>query len=78
MLPGLKVGDFILVNKYEYGLKINRVSKPLIEFNDPDYGEVVVFVPPHKPVPYIKRLIGKPGDSIKSVSYTHLTLPTKA
>ena len=68
MLPGLKVGDFILVNKYEYGLKINRVSKPLIEFNDPDYGEVVVFVPPHKPVPYIKRLIGKPGDSIKYIN----------
>ena len=68
MLPGLKVGDFILVNKYEYGLKINRVGKPLIEFNDPDYGEVVVFVPPHKPVPYIKRLIGKPGDSIKYIN----------
>lgn len=68
MLPGLKVGDFILVNKYEYGLKIDRLSKPIIERNDPDYGEVVVFVPPHKPVPYIKRLIGKPGDSIRYIN----------
>jgi signal peptidase I len=68
MLPGLKIGDFILVNKYDYGLKIDRLSKPIVEFNNPDYGDVVVFVPPHNPVPYIKRLIGKPGDSIKYIN----------
>ena len=68
MLPGLKIGDFILVNKFDYGLKVDRLSKPIVEFNDPDYGDVVVFVPPHKPVPYIKRLIGKPGDSIKYIN----------
>ena len=65
MIPGLKVGDFILVNKHSYGLKINRIGKPFFLASDPDYGDVVVFIPPHKNVPYIKRLIGKPGDIVR-------------
>ena len=64
MIPGLKVGDFILVNKHSYGLKINRVGNAFALSEDPDYGDVVVFIPPHVNVPYIKRLIGKPGDTI--------------
>ena len=64
MIPGLKVGDFILVNKHSYGLKINRVGNAFALSKDPDYGDVVVFIPPHVNVPYIKRLIGKPGDRI--------------
>jgi len=64
MIPGLKVGDFILVNKHSYGLKINRIGNSFALSKDPDYGDVVVFIPPHVNVPYIKRLIGKPGDTI--------------
>ena len=64
MIPGLQVGDFILVNKHSYGLKINRIGKPFAMASDPEYGDVVVFIPPHVNVPYIKRLIGKPGDTI--------------
>ena len=64
MIPGLKVGDFILVNKHSYGLKINRIGDTFALTADPDYGDVVVFIPPHVNVPYIKRLIGKPGDTI--------------
>jgi signal peptidase I len=64
MIPGLNVGDFILVNKHSYGLKINRIGDTFALTADPDYGEVVVFIPPHVNVPYIKRLIGKPGDVI--------------
>ncbi len=64
MIPGLKVGDFILVNKHSYGLKINRIGNTFALTADPDYGDVVVFIPPHINVPYIKRLIGKPGDTI--------------
>ncbi len=64
MIPGLKVGDFILVNKHSYGLKINRIGATFALTSDPDYGDVVVFIPPHINVPYIKRLIGKPGDTI--------------
>jgi signal peptidase I len=64
MIPGLKVGDFILVNKHSYGLKVNRIGGTLALSADPEYGDVVVFIPPHVNVPYIKRLIGKPGDTI--------------
>lgn len=64
MIPGLKVGDFILVNKHSYGLKVNRIGDTFALSADPEYGDVVVFIPPHVNVPYIKRLIGKPGDTI--------------
>ena len=64
MIPGLKVGDFILVNKHSYGLKVNRIGGTFGLSADPEYGDVVVFIPPHVNVPYIKRLIGKPGDTI--------------
>lgn len=59
MIPGLQVGDFILVNKHSYGLKINRIGEPFALASDPEYGDVVVFIPPHVNVPFIKRLIGK-------------------
>ena len=65
MIPGLQVGDFILVNKHSYGLKVNRIGKPFALASDPEYGDVVVFIPPHVNVPYIKRLIGKSGDTIR-------------
>ena len=68
MIPGLQVGDFILVNKHSYGLKINRIGKPFTMASDPEYGDVVVFIPPHVNVPYIKRLIGKPGDTIRYIN----------
>ena len=68
MIPGLEVGDFILVNKHSYGLKINRIGEPFALASDPEYGDVVVFIPPHINVPYIKRLIGKPGDTIRYVN----------
>ena len=69
MIPGLNVGDFILVNKHSYGLKINRIGDTFALTADPDYGEVVVFIPPHVNVPYIKRLIGKPGDKIQYINF---------
>ena len=68
MMPGLKVGDFLLVDKNSYGYKINRIAAPAIAKNDPDYGDVVVFVPQHNPVPYVKRLIGKPGDKVRLIN----------
>ena len=68
MEPQLKKGDFLLVNKYAYGLKINRVGIPNLLKADPQYGDAVVIIPPHNPVPYIKRLIGKPGDVVKIIN----------
>ena len=68
MIPGLKVGDFLLVDKNSYGYKINRIGNPLSSQSDPQYGDVVVFVPQHNPVPYVKRLIGMPGDKIRIIN----------
>ena len=68
MIPGLKVGDFILVNKHSYGLKLERTGKAFAMAKDPELGDVVVFIPPHKPMPFVKRLIGKPGDKISYIN----------
>ena len=65
MEPQLKKGDFLLVNKFAYGIKVNRIGMPSFLKSDPEYGDPVVIIPPHNPVPYIKRLIGKPGDVIR-------------
>ena len=64
MMPGLKVGDFILVKKFTYGIKVNRTGSPIAFGKDPELGDVVVFIPPHDHRPFVKRLIGRPGDRI--------------
>ena len=65
MLPTLKVGDFILVNKYAYGLRMPVINKIIVPIGEPKRGNVVVFhYPPNPNVDYIKRLIGVPGDKI--------------
>jgi len=65
MLPSLYIGDFILVNKFTYGIKIPVLNKTIIDFNEPARGDVVVFRYPRDPgLDYIKRVIGLPGDHI--------------
>ncbi len=72
MLPTLKIGDFILVNKYRYGVRLPIVNDKLINVGAPQYGDVMVFRYPHdESVNYIKRVIGLPGDR---VSYADKTL----
>ena len=68
MEPQLKKGDFLLVNKFAYGLKVQRVGMPIFLVKDPQYGDPVVIIPKHNPVPYIKRLIGMPGDVIRIIN----------
>ena len=68
MLPGLKVGDFILVKKFTYGIKVNRTGPPIAFGKDPELGDVVVFIPPNDHRPFVKRLIGKPGDRITYIN----------
>jgi signal peptidase I len=66
MVPTLEVGDFILVSKYDYGLRLPVVRTKILDNNDPQRGDVMVFFPPHKPTTYfIKRVIGVPGDVIE-------------
>ena len=67
MEPQLKKGDFLLVNKFAYGIKVNRIGMPKFLKNHPEYGDAVVIIPSHNPVPYIKRLIGKPGDVVRII-----------
>jgi len=65
MLPTLEVGDFILVNKYHYGLRLPVLNKRFVEVNDPERGDVAVFRYPKQPsVNYIKRVVGLPGDTV--------------
>ncbi|MCX7155554.1 MAG: signal peptidase I [Rhodocyclales bacterium] len=65
MIPTLLVGDFILVNKYTYGVRLPVINKKIVELNSPQRGDVVVFrYPPDPSLDYIKRVIGLPGDKI--------------
>jgi len=66
MMPTLLDGDFIVVNKYAYGLRLPIVNKKFLETGTPQRGDVVVFRhPPHPEVNFIKRLVGLPGDHIE-------------
>jgi signal peptidase I len=65
MVPTLLVGDFILVNKYEYGLRLPITNTKLTEGKPLTRGDVVVFrYPKDESVDYIKRVIGLPGDTV--------------
>ena len=64
MVPTLKVGDFILVNKWTYGIRLPVLRTKIIELNSPERGDVMVFFPPHEERYFIKRVIGLPGDEI--------------
>lgn len=64
MVPTLLVGDYILVNKYDYGLRLPVLGTKILEVGEPQRGDIMVFYPPHKDVYYIKRVIGLPGDTI--------------
>jgi len=65
MIPTLQVGDFILVNKYAYGIRLPVIGTKIIAVDDPQRGEVMVFIPPHENKYYIKRVIGLPGDTVR-------------
>ncbi len=65
MMPTLLVGDFILVNKFSYGIRLPVLNRKIIEIGDPQRGDPVVFRYPRQPQQdYIKRVIGLPGDTI--------------
>jgi signal peptidase I len=66
MVPTLLVGDFILVNKYTYGIRLPVVNKKLIPIGAPERGDVMVFRFPQDPsLDYIKRVVALPGDRIE-------------
>jgi signal peptidase I len=72
MMPTLLVGDFILVNKFAYGLRLPVLDKKILAVGEPERGDVFVFRYPQNPKEdYIKRVIGLPGDEI---TYRNKTL----
>ncbi len=66
MIPTLLIGDFILVNKFIYGVRLPVVNKKILALNEPQRGDVMVFrYPEDLSVDYIKRIVGVPGDKVE-------------
>lgn len=76
MIPTLLIGDFIVVNKYAYGLRLPVSNTKILDLGQPRRGEVVVFFKPHDPnkapgsdeqagTTFVKRLVGLPGDHVR-------------
>ena len=66
MMPTLLAGDYILVNKFTYGLRVPILNNTFLEMNQPKRGDVIVFhYPPDPKIDYIKRVVGLPGDKIQ-------------
>ena len=71
MYPTLEVGDFIIVNKFSYGVKLPVTQMKILPVSLPERGDVVVFKFPDDPsVDYIKRVVGLPGDKISYIART--------
>jgi signal peptidase I len=65
MMPNLFNGDFILVNKFSYGVRLPVANLKIIGLDDPRRGDVAVFRFPGDPsINYIKRVVGVPGDHV--------------
>lgn len=65
MVPTLETGDYILVNKYQYGVRLPISNTKVLNINEPERGDVAVFrYPPQPTISYIKRVVGLPGDHV--------------
>ncbi|HMU83839.1 MAG TPA: signal peptidase I [Leptospiraceae bacterium] len=66
MIPTLKIGDYLFVNKMRYSLRIPFTEVELIRIDDPARGDIITFIPPGDPGKnYVKRVMGMPGDRIR-------------
>lgn len=66
MIPTLQIGDYILVNKFTYGIRLPVANQKIIPLGDPKRGDVMVFRYPENPsMDYIKRVVGTPGDVVQ-------------
>lgn len=65
MVPTLETGDYILVNKFQYGVRLPITNSKVLSIGEPERGDVAVFrYPPQPTISYIKRIVGLPGDHI--------------
>lgn len=68
MLPSLHIGDFILVNKFKYGIRLPVINQKVLDLSNPDRGDVMVFRFPNDPkLNFIKRVVGLPGDKLSYI-----------
>ena len=66
MMPTLLDGDFLIVNKFAYGLRLPVLNTKIVDLGEPQRGDVVVFhYPPDPAINFIKRVVGLPGDSVR-------------
>jgi len=66
MMPTLEEGDFLVVNKFAYGLRLPVLNTKFLKIGEPERGDIVVFhYPPNPAVNYIKRVVGLPGDVVR-------------
>ena len=77
MIPTLKIGDFLFVNKMRYSLRLPFLEKEVFRIDDPKRGDIVTFIPPKKALAsgesrygifskrFVKRVVGMPGDTIR-------------
>jgi signal peptidase I len=66
MIPTLQIGDLILVNKYQYGIRLPVIHQKVVALGSPQRGDVMVFRFPHNTSQdYIKRVVGLPGDQVE-------------
>jgi len=82
MMPGLVDGDFILVNKFAYGLRLPVLNSKILSTGHPRRGDIIVFRLPSDPsTHFIKRLIGLPGDHVvvhdNAIFINGARIPTK-
>ena len=78
MIPSLKIGDFILVNKYTWGIRLPVANIKIKDINQPQRGDVMVFRYPVDPsLDYIKRVVGLPGDKVEYTASKHLLINGK-
>lgn len=69
MIPTLRIGDLILVNKFHYGVRLPVIHTKILDNNSPERGDVMVFrYPPQPNLDYIKRVIGVPGDTVSYIN----------
>ncbi|MBV9576423.1 MAG: signal peptidase I [Gammaproteobacteria bacterium] len=67
--PTLLMGDFILVNKFDYGIRLPVIHKKVFDTHEPKRGDIIVFRwPPDTSYDFIKRVIGLPGDHISYIN----------
>lgn len=81
MIPTLQIGDFILVNKFTYGIRLPIIDRKIVALDTPARGDVMVFRYPEDPsLDYIKRVVGLPGDRVayihKRLSINGIAVPT--